>query len=100
MRVSLIVPVFNEEQAINPYYRAVRDATTLHNIGVEIVFINDGSTDRTAEHARALALPEQRYVCRWQGSLMRRLKVRRLVGLCCHHFQRLKTIRPRHLPHP
>lgn len=58
MMVSLIVPVFNEEQAINPYYRAVREATTLHNIGVEIVFINDGSTDRTAEHARALALAD------------------------------------------
>lgn len=58
MRLSLIVPVFNEEQAINPYYRAVREATTLHAIDVEIVFINDGSTDRTAELARALALAD------------------------------------------
>ncbi|MDR8365940.1 glycosyltransferase family 2 protein [Pseudomonas sp. JL3] len=55
MKVSLIVPVFNEEQAINLFYQAVRRELKLDPCEVEIVFINDGSTDRTAEQAKALA---------------------------------------------
>ena len=49
MKVSLIVPVFNEEQAINLFYQAVRRELRLDQAEVEIVFINDGSSDRTAE---------------------------------------------------
>ncbi|WP_237886889.1 glycosyltransferase family 2 protein [Pseudomonas sp. PGPR40] len=55
MKVSLIVPVFNEEQAINLFYQAVRRELKLDPCDVEIVFINDGSTDRTAEQVKALA---------------------------------------------
>jgi glycosyltransferase involved in cell wall biosynthesis len=55
MKVSLIVPVFNEEQAINLFYQAVRRELKLDGIEVEIVFINDGSTDGTAAQASALA---------------------------------------------
>lgn len=55
MKVSLIVPVFNEEQAINLFYQAVRRELKLDPCEVEIVFINDGSTDRTAEQIKALA---------------------------------------------
>lgn len=55
MKVSLIVPVFNEEQAINLFYQAVRRELKLDDAEVEIVFINDGSTDGTAAQAAALA---------------------------------------------
>ncbi|WP_077046356.1 glycosyltransferase family 2 protein [Pseudomonas sp. KK4] len=55
MKVSLIVPVFNEEQAIELFYRAVRRELTLVDTEVEIVFINDGSSDSTAQKAAALA---------------------------------------------
>jgi glycosyltransferase involved in cell wall biosynthesis len=55
MKVSLIVPVFNEEQAISLFYQAVRRELRLDQAEVEIVFINDGSSDRTAEEAKALA---------------------------------------------
>lgn len=56
MKVSLIVPVFNEEQAIGLFYQTVRQEPTLKAYQVEIVFINDGSTDRTADLAYAIAL--------------------------------------------
>ncbi|MNF57978.1 MULTISPECIES: glycosyltransferase family 2 protein [unclassified Pseudomonas] len=59
MKISLIVPVFNEEQAINLFYQAVRQQLVLADGVVEIVFINDGSSDRTAEHAKALALADE-----------------------------------------
>ena len=59
MKVSLIVPVFNEEQAINLFYQAVRRELKLDGADVEIVFINDGSSDRTAEQATALAQADE-----------------------------------------
>lgn len=55
MKISLIVPVFNEEQSINLFYQAVRRELRLGDTEVEIVFINDGSSDNTAEQAMALA---------------------------------------------
>lgn len=56
MKLSLIVPVFNEEQALDVFYQAVRREPSLRPYCVEIVFINDGSTDHTGEYAQAIAL--------------------------------------------
>lgn len=56
MKLSLIVPVFNEEQAVGLFYQAVRGEPSLFAHDIEIVFINDGSTDRTSEYAQAIAL--------------------------------------------
>ncbi|WP_321850684.1 glycosyltransferase family 2 protein [Pseudomonas paraveronii] len=62
MRLSLVVPVYNEEQAVGVFYRSVRQEAALREHTVEIVFINDGSSDRTAEYAQALALADSRVV--------------------------------------
>nr|WP_178117744.1 glycosyltransferase family 2 protein [Pseudomonas sp. R5(2019)] len=51
----MIVPVFNEEQTLELFYRAVRDEPALAGLTVEIIFVNDGSTDRTDAITRALA---------------------------------------------
>ncbi|WP_219337838.1 glycosyltransferase family 2 protein [Pseudomonas sp. Xaverov 259] len=56
MRISLVVPLYNEEQAVDGFYRAARQEPLLRNHTVEIVFINDGSTDGTAEQVHALAM--------------------------------------------
>ena len=58
MKLSLIVPMFNEEQAIGLFYQTVRQEPSLLAHSVEIVFINDGSTDRTGEYAQAIALAD------------------------------------------
>lgn len=47
MKISLIVPVLNEEEAIPLFYHAVREFEPFKEYKIEIVFINDGSTDRT-----------------------------------------------------
>ncbi|UZE22699.1 glycosyltransferase family 2 protein [Pseudomonas sp. B21-056] len=60
MNVSLIVPVFNEEQAIHLFYDSVRRHPALKDHAVEIVFINDGSADQTAAIAREIALVDSR----------------------------------------
>ncbi|WP_313058369.1 glycosyltransferase family 2 protein [Pseudomonas rhodesiae] len=59
MRLSLVVPLFNEEQTVQLFYRTVRGQPALAAYTVEILLINDGSTDRTAEYAKALALSDR-----------------------------------------
>ncbi|NER60760.1 glycosyltransferase family 2 protein [Pseudomonas sp. MAFF212428] len=54
MKLSVVVPLFNEEQALEAFYRAVRQESSLQGMRVEIIFINDGSTDRTEVIARQL----------------------------------------------
>jgi Glycosyltransferases involved in cell wall biogenesis len=47
MKISLVVPVFNEEEAIPLFYQSVRKFNPFEHIDVEIVFVNDGSSDTT-----------------------------------------------------
>lgn len=47
MKISLIVPVLNEEETIPVFYRTVRSFPDFQGQDVEILFINDGSTDCT-----------------------------------------------------
>ncbi|WP_084493539.1 glycosyltransferase family 2 protein [Brackiella oedipodis] len=47
MKISLIVPVYNEQEAIPLFYQAVRNYAALKAYDIEIVFINDGSKDQT-----------------------------------------------------
>lgn len=45
--ISLVVPVYNEEDAIPVFHAAVRSIQMPNDLGVEIIFINDGSVDGT-----------------------------------------------------
>lgn len=47
MKVSLVVPVYNEEEAVPVFYDAVRSFEPLSAHEIEIVFVNDGSKDKT-----------------------------------------------------
>lgn len=49
MKISLVVPVFNEEDVIAIFYESIRGADFLKDYQIEIVFVNDGSTDKS-EH--------------------------------------------------
>lgn len=54
-RLSIIVPLYNEQESIRPLYAAIVQA--LGDIGCtfEMVFVDDGSGDDTAEIARQIA---------------------------------------------
>lgn len=54
MKISLVVPVFNEEETIPIFHRAARGFAPFAGMDVEIVFINDGSRDSSAEIVRRL----------------------------------------------
>ncbi|WP_312181281.1 glycosyltransferase family 2 protein [Pantoea sp. CTOTU46764] len=52
MKISLVVPVFNEEDAIPVFYRTVKEKLSSYNL--EIIFINDGSTDSTEQIIKSI----------------------------------------------
>lgn len=58
MKISLVVPVFNEEEAIPIFYENVRKFEGLKQYEVEIVFINDGSKDATESIINAIAISD------------------------------------------
>lgn len=54
--LSVVVPLFNEEDVIREFYELLHKELTKLPIGnFEIVFVNDGSTDDSAEIVHALA---------------------------------------------
>ncbi|CNE13799.1 glycosyltransferase family 2 protein [Yersinia kristensenii] len=58
MKISLVVPVFNEEDAIPIFYKAIREYEPLKPYEIEIVFIDDGSKDSTKNIINALAISD------------------------------------------
>ncbi|BBR52413.1 MULTISPECIES: glycosyltransferase family 2 protein [Pseudomonas] len=59
MNISLIVPVYNEQDTLERFYRAVRREPSLQGMTVEILFINDGSTDGTEAICADLAMRDE-----------------------------------------
>jgi len=53
--VSVVVPLFNEEDSAPVLYQKIVDALTGVDCEYEIIFVDDGSSDRTFEVARHLA---------------------------------------------
>jgi polyisoprenyl-phosphate glycosyltransferase len=47
--LSLIVPVYNEEGGVGPFLERVRAVLSRLAIDYEIIFVDDGSSDRTAD---------------------------------------------------
>jgi len=49
--VSVVIPAYNEQNAIGEQVKSVRQVLSLHEITFEIIVIDDGSSDKTAEEA-------------------------------------------------
>ncbi|HBM8993518.1 TPA: glycosyltransferase family 2 protein [Citrobacter freundii] len=58
MKISLVVPVYNEEDTIPIFYQTVREFKELKEYEIEIVFINDGSKDATESIIDALSIAD------------------------------------------
>ena len=52
VRYSIVAPCWNEEENLPELYRRVKDVMSQTGENWELVLINDGSTDRTAELMR------------------------------------------------
>ncbi|MBI4697733.1 MAG: glycosyltransferase family 2 protein [Nitrospirae bacterium] len=58
--VSIVVPLYNEEENIEPLYDSIKSAMDEEGKDYEILFIDDGSTDRTLAILKTLALKDRR----------------------------------------
>lgn len=60
--ISIIVPCYNEEEAIPIFHREVSRVLSELDIGYELLFINDGSKDQTLSILRELARADSHVV--------------------------------------
>lgn len=58
--LSVVVPAFNEERQVAPAIHAVLDALDLIGVSFEVVAVDDGSTDGTAEVVAGIARTDRR----------------------------------------
>ena len=63
-KISVIVPCYNEEEAIPLFYKEIKKVIENIKAKFEIIFINDGSSDNTLEILRNLAKKDKivRYI--------------------------------------
>lgn len=54
VKYSVVVPAFNEQEVLEETYRRLTEVMEQTNESYEIIFINDGSRDRTYEIAEAI----------------------------------------------
>lgn len=62
LEYSIVVPFYNEEESIRPLYESVKK--TMDSLGspYELVFVNDGSTDKTASNLKEIAERDENVV--------------------------------------
>ncbi len=53
--LSVVIPVYNEEDRIGPCLAEVGTWVSTHPYRIEVILVDDGSTDRTVETARSIA---------------------------------------------
>ena len=51
--LSVVIPVYNEEESLPPLWAELREVLERLNVAFEVVFVDDGSRDRSAEIVRA-----------------------------------------------
>ncbi|MCW9036256.1 MAG: glycosyltransferase family 2 protein [Rhodospirillales bacterium] len=55
VELSVVVPFYNEEDNIRPLYEEIRDTLIATGRSYEMIFVNDGSKDKTQERAIEIA---------------------------------------------
>jgi len=60
VQLSVITPLYNEEDSVGPLYQAITNALEPLGISYEILFVDDGSKDNTVASAAKLAAKDSR----------------------------------------
>lgn len=58
--LSVVVPVFNEEESLEAFFAALTDSLSSMSQKSEIVFVDDGSTDKTLELLKSIEKSDSR----------------------------------------
>lgn len=53
-RVSIVVPIYNEEENVTELHKEILDVCVANGYTFEIIFVDDGSSDRTVEVCKTL----------------------------------------------
>jgi len=63
-KITIIIPSYNEEQNVKPFYEEVQKYLTNPNVEFSLLYVNDGSKDRTLDEIKSLAKadPKVKYV--------------------------------------
>ncbi len=58
--ISIVAPVYNEEDCLEEYYRTLCPVLEALDVEVELIFVNDGSKDKSSEILEQLHLKDSR----------------------------------------
>ena len=58
--LSLVFPIFNEEESIRLLRQEICDWVVRHPFNIEVILVDDGSTDRSLEMLRDWAVQDNR----------------------------------------
>jgi glycosyltransferase involved in cell wall biosynthesis len=79
--LSLVIPVYNEKDSLKALFAEIAEVATGLDVRVEVLFVDDGSTDASWETIRELAASDDRV----RGLRFRRTTAasRRTARRCC-----------------
>ena len=52
MDISVVIPLYNEEESLPELYSWIERVMIANNFSFEVIFINDGSTDKSWQSRR------------------------------------------------
>lgn len=62
MDISVIVPLYNEEESLDKLYEWIKRVVTAHQFSYEIIFVNDGSTDASWDVIESLQEKDHEHI--------------------------------------
>ncbi len=60
-KVSIVIPLFNEEESLNPLTNEIRKALKQLEMGFEVIFVDDGSTDGSLKIVKDICRQDKRF---------------------------------------
>ncbi len=60
-KLSIVIPLFNEEESLNPLTNEIRKALKQIDISFEVVFVDDGSTDGSLKIIKDVCRQDRRF---------------------------------------
>lgn len=60
-QLSVVIPLYNEEESLNELARQVKSALTPLGVSFEVLFVDDGSTDRSFDRLKEIHRRDRRF---------------------------------------
>jgi glycosyltransferase involved in cell wall biosynthesis len=60
-KISIVIPLFNEEESVTPLSHDIRKAMSRVNIDYEVIFVDDGSIDTSLEKLKEITRTDNRF---------------------------------------